>query len=292
MGTRMAKSGKKEDMAMRVSGVGGGSDMQTKGAGMSPGVGEPMDEVSRSLQKQIESLQKQIKELASNQEMPAQIKMKKKQELQKQISDLQIQLRQHQMEVKREEARKKEEKAAQDDVLNPNKGMEQKQGQNAGLSAGNMEAMLSADASMKQAGVHGSTARHAQNRAGILESEIKRDKGGPGAATAAKEEALAKTKALAEKATASQMDSLNKTNEVMKNASEAEKNENGRKEEETGKNDEAVRPGETGAGRDHAAVSGNTLQDADGEKEQAAGIQATSEADERMLLYHPVDVRI
>ena len=179
---------------MRVSGT-GGSDMQVKGTGMSPGMGEPMDEVSKGLQKKIENLQKQMKELSSNQEMPPDIKMKKRQELQKQISELQIQLRQHQMEVRREEARKKEEKASADDVLNPGKKAQQKQEQSAGLSAGSMEAMISADASMKQAGVHGSTARHAQNRAGILEAEIKRDKGGPGDATAAKEEELAETNA-------------------------------------------------------------------------------------------------
>ena len=47
---------------MRVSGVGGGSDMQTKGAGMSPGMGEPMDEVGKGLQRQIEELQRQMKE--------------------------------------------------------------------------------------------------------------------------------------------------------------------------------------------------------------------------------------
>ena len=162
---------------MRVSGVGGGSDMQTKGAGMSPGMGEPMDEVGKGLQRQIEKLQLQMKELSANQEIPPDLKMKKRQELQKQISELQIQLRQHQMEVKREEAKKKEEKASGDDVLNPTKGMEQKQSRSAGLSAGSMEAMISADTSMKQAGIHGSTAAHAQNRAGILEAEIKQDKG-------------------------------------------------------------------------------------------------------------------
>lgn len=277
---------------MRVSGT-GGSDMQVKGTGMSPGMGEPMDEVSKGLQKKIENLQKQMKELSSNQEMPPDIKMKKRQELQKQISELQIQLRQHQMEVRREEARKKEEKASADDVLNPGKKAQQKQEQSAGLSAGSMEAMISADASMKQAGVHGSTARHAQNRAGILEAEIKRDKGGPGDATAAKEEELAETNALTEKATASQMDSLNKANEIVQEATESEKKDTDRKEEETGKSGETGRRDETGAA-EHAAAGepGSPVQGADDEKVQNAGGQVLVEADGRRILYHPVDVRI
>ena len=153
--------------------------------------------------------------------------------------------------------------------------------------------MISADASMKQAGVHGSTARHAQNRAGILEAEIKRDKGGPGDATAAKEEELAETNALAEKATASQMDSLNKANEIVQEATESEKKDTDRKEEETGKSGETGRQDETGAA-EHAAAGepGSPVQGADDEKAQNAGGQVLVEADGRRILYHPVDVRI
>lgn len=274
---------------MRVSGVGGGSDMQTKGTGMSPGMGEPMDEVSKSLQKQIENLQKQMKDLSSNQEMSPEAKMKKRQELQKQISELQIQLRQHQMEVRREEARKKEEKASGDDVLNPGKGMEQKQGRSAGLSAGNMEAMLSADASMKQAGIQGSTAKWAQNRAGVLEAEIHQDKGGPADASAAKEEQLAEMEKLADQAASSQMESLSKANETMQEAAEAEK-----KDEEEDKAGGAGSKEEAGAA-DGKAGDGAAVQDADGEETQAAGVQVSSEPSEqdaRKILYHPVDVRI
>ena len=278
---------------MRVSGVGSGSDMQTKSTGMSPGMGVTMDEVSNGLQRQIENLQKQMKELSANQEMTPDMKMKKRQELQKQISELQIQLRQHQMEVKREEARKKEEKASQDDVLNPTKGMEQKQGQSAGLSAGSMEAMLSADASMKQAGVHGSTAKHAQNRAGILEAEIKRDKGGPGDATAAKEEALAEAKELETTATASQMDSLGKAVKAASEAEKAEKEESERREEDE-KNGEVGRQGAVDAvdGTDAGVSGSGSVQKADGETDRSDAAQAPADQEQRRMLYHPVDVRI
>lgn len=273
---------------MRVSGVGGGSDMQTRGTGMSPGMGEPMDEVGKNLQRQIENLQKQMKELSSNQEMPPEAKMKKRQELQKQISELQIQLRQHQMEVRREEARKREEKASGDDVLNPGKGMERKQGQSTGLSAGNMEAMLSADASMKQAGIHGSTAKWAQNRAGVLEAEIHQDKGGPADASAAKEEQLAEMEELAGQATSSQMESLGKANETMQEAAEAEKKDDGRKDEEDGK---AGGTGQKGTA-DGKAVDGAAVQGADGKEQQPGEVQPPAEQQERKTAYHPVDVRI
>ena len=279
---------------MRVSGAGSGSDMQTKGTGMSPGMGEPMDEVSKGLQRQIENLQKQMKELSANQEMTPDMKMKKRQELQKQISELQIQLRQHQMEVKREEARKKEEKASQDDVLNPTRGMEQKQGQSAGLSAGSMEVMLSADASMKQAGVHGSTAKHAQNRAGILEAEIKQDKGGPGDASASKEEALAEAKELEKTATASQMDSLGKAVKAASEAEKAEKEESERKEEDDEKNGVAGRQGAADAvdGTDAGASGSGSVQKTDGETDRSDAAQAPADQEQRRMLYHPVDVRI
>ena len=252
-----------------------------------------MDEVSKGLQRQIENLQKQMKELSANQEMTPDMKMKKRQELQKQISELQIQLRQHQMEVKREEARKKEEKASQDDVLNPTKGMEQKQGQSAGLSAGSMEAMLSADASMKQAGVHGSTAKHAQNRAGILEAEIKRDKGGPGDATAAKEEALAEAKELETTATASQMDSLGKAVKAASEAEKAEKEESERREEDE-KNGEVGRQGAADEvdGTDAGVSGSGSVQKADGETDRSDAAQAPADQEQRRMLYHPVDVRI
>ena len=146
---------------------------------------------------------------------------------------------------------------------------------------------------MKQAGIHGSTAAHAQNRAGILEAEIKQDKGGPGDATAAKEEELAETKALADKATSSQMESLAKANEIMQDASEAKKDSD-RKEEADKTSGEAEEQGRYDAadGAAPGISDDRLLQETNGEKEQPVGAQAPSEQEQRRNLYHPVDVRI
>lgn len=201
---------------MQINGV--------SGAGVRPNMmgaasGDQMDPISKDLQKQIESLQKQLQELSANQDMPMEAKMKKRQELQKQISDLEMQLRQRQMEVKREAAMKKrEEYGSMDEMLGVKQQEKQGNGQGTGMSAGSMEALISADASMKQAGVHGSTARKMEGKAGVLKSEIDRDKGGPGDATAAKEEELAKVKELADRAAASQMESLAQANKTMQDA--------------------------------------------------------------------------
>lgn len=270
---------------MKVSGT-GSADMQYGGVSMAAGMGDQMDEVSRNLQKQIESLQKQVKELSANQEMPPEIKMKKRQELQKQISDLQVQLRQHQMEVRREEARKKEEKASEDNVFDSCSISEEGREQSAGLSAGSMEAMLSADAAMKQADVHGGVANKMERRAKILESEISRDKGGPGDATAAKEEILADTKEAAEKAMASQMESLGEANEIVKDTSETE-----RKDDSDQKAGETVeKQGEDAEAAGGVIMSGTEVQGTNGVLEQQDGAQ--EEEVPGRAAYHPVDVRI
>lgn len=274
---------------MRVNGVSGAGNMVSGTAGMSPGAGEPMDEVSKSLQKQIENLQKQLKELSANQETPAEIKMKKRQELQKQISELQAQLRQHQMEVKREEAQKKEEKNSQDNVFDSCRISEEGRKQNAGLSAGSMEAMLSADTAMKQADVHGSTAQKMENRAGVLEVEIKLDKARNGD-TAAKEAELADVKAVAGKATASQMESLSQANEVMKEASEADEKENGSRTDSEGQQTAEAGQSESAETVHGETMPGTAAQGTGREEWQPEGM--AEEESGRRKAYHPVDVRI
>lgn len=254
-----------------------GVDMAGGTAGMPSGAGAPVDEVGRSLQKQIENLQKQLKELSANQEMPSEIKMKKRQELQKQISELEIQLRQHQMEVKREEAQKKEEKSSEDNVFDSCRISEEGRQQSAGLSAGSMEAMLSADAAMKQAGVHGSTAQKMENRAGVLEQEIKLDNA-RGGDTAAKEEELAEAKSLADQATASQMGSLKQAGEIMEEADEDDRQRSG----EAGRQEGAEKT-------DRENISGSVLQGAGGESGQG---EDPEQQDGRRAVYRPVDIRI
>lgn len=269
---------------MKVSGT-GGTDMLFGGTSMASGAGGQTDEVSRNLQKQIEDLQRQMKELSANQDTPPETKMKKRQELQKEISELQVQLRQHQMELKREETQKKEEKNSQDNIFDSCSISEQGRQQSEGLSAGSMEALISADASMKQASVQGSTAKYMENRAGILEAEIKRDKGGPGDATAAKEEALAKTKAVAEQATVSQMELLNRAGEAVKEASEPDS------QGASGQTEEEEQVSAAGQSEDTEAPNRGMVSGAEVQETNATDPQE-SVLDGRRNAYHPVDVRI
>lgn len=208
---------------------------------MGMGAGGQMDAVSKDLQNQIENLRKQMNELSSNQEMPMETKMKKRQELQKQVSDLEVQLRQHQMEVKREAATKKREgSGSMDELLGVKQQSKQKDGQNVGMSAGSMEALISADASMKAAEVHGSVATKMEGRACVLEEEIKLDSSRGGNPERKKAE-LAEVKAVAEQATSSQMVSLAEANETMQEAGKEEQKGTDAKTDEKDQKDDTAK---------------------------------------------------
>ena len=91
----------------------------------------------------------------------------------------------------------------------------------SGLSQASMQAMISADSSMKQAKVQGSMATQMEGKAGVLESEIKMDKG-RGASTEKKEEELADLQAKAQAATAAQVATLADASNVMEEAAKAD----------------------------------------------------------------------
>lgn len=194
--------------------------------GMDAGIGAQADPMVRDLQRQIEDLQNRMKELSSRPELTAEMKAKKRQEIQKQISDLEMQLRQRQIEVKREAMMKKrQENNSMDEMLGTKQQSKKSGKQSTGLSAGSMEALISADSSMKQADVHGSVARTMEGKAGVLEAEIKQDSA-MGCKPAGKEEALAEVQAKANEATSSQMGALAQANEAAQKAAEADKNQN------------------------------------------------------------------
>ena len=184
------------------------------------------DPVSRNLTRQIEEAQKKLQELSSNDDLSMEEKMKKRQELQKQISDLDSQLRQHQMELRREAVEKSRKQEAQDsgaDDLSSNQKTENAGNSNqaAGLSVGSMQALVSADGSMKQAKVQGSVAKRMEGKAGVLEAEIKLD-AGRGGSTEAKEKELAKVESKAANATKSQMNTLSGANKELEKAAKGE----------------------------------------------------------------------
>lgn len=282
-------------MSMNISGV-SGAGMQTGMTGMGAGAADQMDPVSKDLRRQIEDLQKQMQELSANQEMPMETKMKKRQELQKQISELEVQLRQHQMEVKREENQKKKSRESSFDDLLGTKPQEKQSGkQSMGMSAGSMEALISADVSMKQADVHGSTATKMEDRAGVIETEIMLDSGRSGSSNIAfKEEELAKTKAIADQAVSSQMEALADASEAAQRANEDENDNDSIKDSEEKETSEKVQDGTTAANTGLAESRNPEGSAKDENKESTA---ANTFDVERMGVafsrgYNPVDVRL
>ena len=261
---------------MNINGIGGTGASQNT-AGMTAGKSGQMDTESKNLQQQIEKLQNDLKDISSNQEMPADTKMKKRQEIQKQISELQIQLRQHQIDVKREEREKKKEKSSFDDLMGTQKKNTQNENPNAVMSASSMTAMVSADVSMKQASVQGSTARKMEGRANVLDSEIALDSSRGGSSNVGLKEAeLSDAKEAAQKATSDQLASLAEAGEELKSASEKDNAENRTEDKD----------------KEAKNVSG----DEKGDEKQTESVSDAPEAEvleaQASYSYHPVDVRL
>lgn len=190
---------------MNINGISG----NTAGAPQA-GAGKAADAQSRAIQKQIEDARKRLQEVAAGKDLSAEEKMKKRQEIQKEISDLNVQLRQHQAEVRKQE---QEEKRASSEAA---RAKQKTAGEESGFSTAGMQAVLSADASMKQAEVQEGTAKKMEGRANVLKAEIKQDGGGE-----AKEAELAEVRQKAETAEASGMSTLKEANRRVKGASEA-----------------------------------------------------------------------
>ena len=98
-----------------------------------------------------------------------------------------------------------------------------------------MTALLSAHSAVKQARVQGGVATQLKGRAGVLEGEIRQDKGC--ADVKAKEEELASLQDKAQAATASQMTTLADANQKLQEAAKAEREENYRDRREDKKAD-------------------------------------------------------
>ncbi len=157
------------------------------------------DSYSRNIKNQIANAQKRLQEISSDQQLSTEEKMKKRQEIQQEIANLNQQLRQHQMEQRRQQQEnRKAERASGSDPGNDSAG--------SGLSGAGMEAMISADSSMKQAKVQGNMAKQAEGKAAVLKTEVKLDKNDTTAAR--KEKEIAELGARAQKATQGQMSSL------------------------------------------------------------------------------------
>ncbi len=244
------------------------------------GMNQAADSYSRNIQKQIANAQKQLQELSSNEELTLEEKMKKRQEIQQQINDLNMQLRQHQMEQRKEKQQAKA--SSMDDMLGRTKAKAEEK--NTGLSQSSMTAMISADTSVKQAKVQGSAATKMEGRANVLKAEIKQ-----GGNTEAKQKELAELEQKAMEATASQMNTLAKADEAVKEAAAAEHNDN----KASGAKEEKAQNDVFGAGL-QTGNSENVQQNNSAQTENAQPVEAAvSEVPAaQTAVYTHVDVRL
>lgn len=172
------------------------------------------DSVSKSIQNQIRNAQKQLQELGADKNLTPEEKTKRRQEIQQEITNLNQQLQQRQMEKRKEEqARRAAEREA-----GQNNRKEQAAGDSAQISSAGMKAMLSADASLKQAKVQENVAARMEGRAGVLKAEIKQDAGQD---TSAKEAQLAEAEQKAQAAEAAQMKNLAQASRTLTEAAQA-----------------------------------------------------------------------
>lgn len=239
--------------------------VSTMNMGMKPGMTQGMDATSKNIQSQIQNKQQELQKLSENEEMSLEEKMKKRQQVQQEIADLNMQLRQHQIEQRKEQ--QQSNGSSMDDMLGGKQQVRKgsQNGQSTGLSQTSMKAMISADSSMKQAAVQGSVATRMEGRAGVLEAEIKQDKGR--GSTEAKEEELAEVTAKAANASASQMSTLSDANAAMEEARAAES---------TGDNDtQSGRTEDKKKASDDFDKTGREAQKDAVNREQNIGVQGT-----------------
>lgn len=264
---------------MTVNGISGvNNNMQTGGSGRIT----QMDSVSRNIQNQITNAQKKLQELSSNEELSIEDKMKKRQEIQQEINNLNQQLRQHQMEQRKE---KQEKKTSMDDMLGGSRKTASKSGkQSTGLSQASMQAMISADSSMKQAQVQGSMATQMEGKAGVLESEIKMDKG-RGTSAEKKEEELADLQAKAQAATAAQVSTLAEAGKKMEEAAKADS----QTEASETKSDKTDNKQEKVNGTEENVT---TETGAEISKEIEVPVTEAAEMQTQQTVYTPIDIRL
>ena len=199
--------------------------------------GMQSDSYTKNIQRQIADAQQKLQDLSSNEELSLEDKMKKRQEIQQEITNLNQQLRQHQMEQRREQQSQKS--SSMDDMIAGTKHTSAKKG--TGLSQASMQAIISADTSMKQANVQGSVAAGLKGRAEVLESEIRQDAGKGN--TEKKEQELADIQGKVQSATAQQMSMVARANQEVEEAAKVDSAENTEKTESADKTNNTKKTG-------------------------------------------------
>lgn len=226
------------------------------------------DSYSRNIRNQIANAQKRLQEISSDQQLSTEEKMKKRQEIQQEIANLNQQLRQHQMEQRRQQQESRKAERASD-------SSQENAGAGSGLSGAGMEAMISADSSLKQAKVQGSAAKQAEGKAAVLKTEVKLDKNETTAAK--KEKEIAELGERAQKATQGQMSSLADAGKEIEKAAK----EGGEAKKAAGSDSKAEK------------TDGNRTDDKDRTSDEDAEKSAEEKKQaEEWPVYRSVDVRL
>lgn len=199
---------------MRINGF---NEANTQTGGMNRSMAT--DSISKNIQNQIANAQKELQELSSNKEMGIEEKMKMRQEILQQITDLNNQLRMHQIEMRREQQQAKS--SSMDDMLGGTRQVSKSSSQSTGLSQASMQAIISADSAMTQVQNQGRVVTRMEDRAGVLESEIKLD-AARGGNVEAKQEELAEIQQKAVQTQSVQMNTLAQVSKEMETAQKAD----------------------------------------------------------------------
>ena len=280
--TRMFRSGKETRSMMTISGV-TGSDRT--GQTRPLGANRQEDSLSKSIRQQITNARERLQSLSENQDMTPEAKMKKRQELQQEITGLEQQLRQHQIQQRKEQ---RSQSSSMDDMLGGSKRPASRKAgrQGNGMSKSSMEAMISADTSMKQARVQGGVAARMEGRAGVLEAEIKQDKN-LGVNVEQKEKELADLKQRAQELNGQQISTLAQAGQELQEAS---------REEAAAKDTEAANGKVNGQEAANGKVNGKETEDGikghETKEAAAQAVQAEGRAADPQADYHPVDIRL
>lgn len=127
----------------------------------------------KAIQDQIENVQKQLQALSGNEKISAEEKMSKQRDLQQQLQDLNKQLAQRKIEIQQERREKAAAKVNSMDEVSQNA-----ENQESGMmETVSMKGLIHADTSMKQVKTVQTVKTGMEGRAGVLEREIKTDRG-------------------------------------------------------------------------------------------------------------------
>lgn len=127
----------------------------------------------KAIQDQIENVQKQLQVLSGNEKISAEEKMSKQRDLQQQLQDLNKQLAQRKIEIQQERREKAAAKVNSMDEISQNA-----ENQESGMmETVSMKGLIHADTSMKQVKTVQTVKTGMEGRAGVLEREIKTDRG-------------------------------------------------------------------------------------------------------------------